>query len=206
MSTNKTLFGRLSDAMAEMKNPVKDTTNTFFKSKYATLDAIIDQIRVVTAKHGFAITQMPTVKDGVFVLKAMAVSDTEHQDLGDYPIKPTKEGPQDFGSAITYARRYQLCAIMGIAAEEDDDGNAGSAKTTETAKQAPKPQPAQQKAQETAKASEIDTMRAELMHVLSGVSDTREGKIAYMEKHWGISSVKDADEKTVADLHRRVCK
>ena len=202
-----TIYAKLMTAVMNAKNPAKNAINPHFRNKYATLDVICDDIREACKSAGVAVMQIPTLDDdGRFVLRATAIAENENLALGDYPIRPTKDDPQGVGSAITYARRYQICALFGIAAEEDDDGNAGSAKQAETAKQAPKAQPAQQKTQETAKASETDTMRAELMHVLSGVSDTREGKIAYMEKHWGISSVKDADEKTVADLHRRICK
>lgn len=136
------IYSVLAKAIGEAKNPTKNAINPHFKNRYATLDVICDDVREVCKANGLAIMQTPTMTDtGVFVLRAVAVCGDEMVALGDYPIRPTKDDPQGFGSAITYARRYQICAIFGIAAEEDDDGNAASA-TRQAQAQAPKPTPA----------------------------------------------------------------
>lgn len=133
------IYSVLAKAIGEAKNPTKNAINPHFKNRYATLDVICDDVREVCKANGLAIMQTPTMTDtGVFVLRAVAVCGDEMVALGDYPIRPTKDDPQGFGSAITYARRYQICAIFGIAAEEDDDGNAASAPKTAQA-QAPRP-------------------------------------------------------------------
>jgi hypothetical protein len=133
------IYTTLAKAINEAKNPTKNAINPHFKNRYATLDVICDDVREVCKANGIAVIQTPTINDdGVFVLRAIAVSGDESITLGDYPIRPTKDDPQGYGSAITYARRYQICAIFGIAAEEDDDGNAASAPKTAQA-QAPKP-------------------------------------------------------------------
>jgi hypothetical protein len=51
---------------------------------------------------------------------------------GRYPLRPTQDTPQAYGSALTYARRYSLSSMVGIVTDEDDDGAAGSKRDEET--------------------------------------------------------------------------
>lgn len=117
--------------MADTKNIVKSAENTFFNSKYATLDQVLDHVKPVLAKHKFALSQSTSFSNGVILLN------TELSYYGDqeggvnsssYPVTPAKTNdPQSLGSALTYARRYQIMLILGITAtDEDDDGNKGS--------------------------------------------------------------------------------
>jgi hypothetical protein len=95
-----------------------DATNPHFRNRYATLAHIISETRPVLAKHGLVVSQ---VVDGDAVVTMLL--HTSGQFLsGRTPIVSDKPGPQAMGSGITYARRYGLCAILGVAAEEDDDG------------------------------------------------------------------------------------
>ena len=207
------IYETLIKVIAEMKNPIKEKENSFFKSKYATLDVICDDMRKIFAKHNVAIVQQPTINaQGLFVLRATAFSEDETLDLGDYLIKPAKDDPQGYGSAITYARRYQLCSLMGIAAEDDDDGNHASGKIAQTAQvRAPKPANAQtEEKKETA--GDIMVMRAELMHQAcigaNANTATEEGKEQvreYMKKWWGMASIAQADETCIRDLHKKIC-
>jgi hypothetical protein len=80
----------------------------------------------VLSKHGIAYSQTTDIVDGQFVLVTRLLWRDE-EIVGRYPIQPTKHDPQGQGSAITYARRYALQAIVGVAADDDDDGNAASA-------------------------------------------------------------------------------
>src|SRR5215472_12879305 len=93
--------------------------------KYANLASIHDAILPLLGECGLAWITMPTLFDGGFVLHYRlihAVSGTEED--GWYPL-PAGGTPQQVGSAITYARRYTLTAVLGIApAEDDDDGAA----------------------------------------------------------------------------------
>ena len=155
------IYATLIKVIAEMKNPIKEKENSFFKSKYATLDVICDDMRKIFAKHNIAIIQQPTMNaQGLFVLRATAFSEDETLELGDYLIRPAKDDPQGNGSAITYARRYQLCSLMGIAAEDDDDGNHASGKTAQTATvQPPRPQTAQTQTKTTTTTTQTHTAK-----------------------------------------------
>lgn len=112
-------------ACGEVGNAVKDSTNPHFKSKYASLNSVLDTIKPVFAKHGLAIVQFPAAGgDDAALLSVVLHESGEYLSmLAGCPIQ--KQDPQGVGSAYTYLRRYSLAAIAGIA-QEDDDGNASS--------------------------------------------------------------------------------
>jgi hypothetical protein len=113
-----------------LKNPVKDSTNPFFKSKYATLDAVWEAIRTSLCENGLSVVQSfdPELDTdiGLVQLTTTLLHNSGEWISGTLTMKPVKNDPQGMGSAITYARRYALAALVGVAPEEDDDGNAAS--------------------------------------------------------------------------------
>jgi hypothetical protein len=121
----KQLATALVAFQSETKKIIKDATNPFFKSSYATLDNIWKVISEPLARNGLAVTQIP---DGDALL-CMLVHTSGEFISGRYMIN-TAGKPQEVGSAITYARRYSLSAILGLVTEDDDDANiANNAKT-----------------------------------------------------------------------------
>jgi len=101
----------------------KDSTNPHFKSKYASLEDIWSTLRPVFLKHGILVSQVPgAIKEGSIEVVTQIIHVASGEFLlacGYMPLG--KEGPQAAGSAITYARRYFLCPMLGIVAGEDDD-------------------------------------------------------------------------------------
>jgi hypothetical protein len=95
--------------------------NPHFKSKYADLAAIFDAARKPLSANGLAIVQ--TIGDGVLHTRLLHTSG--QWIASEHPL-PMSGRPQEIGSALTYARRYSLSALIGIAADEDDDANAAS--------------------------------------------------------------------------------
>jgi hypothetical protein len=96
--------------------------------KYADLASITDAIFPLLHDVGLAWVTRPTLRDdGQFVLAYGLLFAATAEELGGFYPLPNST-PQTIGSAITYARRYALCSILGIAAEDDDD-----AQTAETA-------------------------------------------------------------------------
>lgn len=113
----------LAKAQGEMKNAPLNKVNPHFKSKYADLAAIRDAVTGPLAKHGIAVTQMTGTDDnGQFVLWTRLSHSSGEWLASAYPLHLGK--PQEMGSALTYARRYTLAAMAGLAADEDDDANA----------------------------------------------------------------------------------
>ena len=122
-------------AMAELKNVPKTANNPYFKSKYAPLDAIVDATRPVLAKHGLAVMQAPLFMDGTAGVETTIIHKGGHV-FSTTLLLPLKDlSPQGVGGAITYARRYSLAAVLGLATEEDMDGNEHLGKSAE----APRP-------------------------------------------------------------------
>lgn len=163
----------LSKAQGEIKGAAKDTDNTFFKSRYADLASVWDACRASLSAHGLSVIQTTEDgADGVTVVTTLAHSSGEWVD-GRLTLKPVKGDPQGVGSAITYARRYALAAIVGVA-PEDDDGNAASGHTNGKAVkpeivERPRPKHGQMQGPRTITALKAD-MRA-FAHDLEGCAD-----------------------------------
>ena len=112
----------LSRAQGAMSGAKKDKNNLFFKSKYADLTAVLDAIVPVFNEHGLVMTQ--SLEEGGL---RTTVLHTSGQSLTSVtPVIVDKGGPQAFGSGVTYMRRYMAQAVAGIAADDDDDGNAAT--------------------------------------------------------------------------------
>jgi hypothetical protein len=124
-------------AIGELQNVAKTAANPYFKSKYAPLDAIVDATRPVLLKHGLAITQAPLFMEGMAGVETTILHKSGHFTTTTLLLPLKDQSPQGVGGAITYARRYSLAAVCGLATEEDDDGNISSGlsnKTTEEAR------------------------------------------------------------------------
>jgi ERF superfamily len=113
-------------AVGELSNVAKTAANPYFKSKYAPLDAIIDATRPVLKKHGLAVIQQPLFKDGSAGVETVIIHDGGYSCSSTLLLPLKDQSPQGVGSAITYARRYSLAAVLGIASEDDDDGNVST--------------------------------------------------------------------------------
>lgn len=113
----------LIKAQGDFAPAVKAKVNPHFKSKYVPLDAVLDAIAEPLRNNGIAIVQHTDIQDARTVLVTRLVHESGEWIGGIYPVHPVKADPQGEGSALTYARRYALMAIAGIA-PEDDDGNA----------------------------------------------------------------------------------
>ncbi len=131
---------------------VKTRSGDEYTFKYATLSAIIEAIRVPLSTNGLAYTQILShdANAGFFYLTT-----TLH--CGDQfiaskvPLINPDGGNQQLGSSLTYMKRYTLAALLGISADEDDDGNiaeGNDVRTTEPKPPAPDPVTAVKKAQQ----------------------------------------------------------
>jgi hypothetical protein len=142
------LCAALVAAQSELRNPLKDSVNPFFKSRYADLATVRDTVVPTLAAHGLAVIQMPSTLNGQPALTSTLCHKSGEWIRSTMLLYPAKSDPQGIGSALTYARRYALQSITGVAAEEDDDGNAASHPTNRLGGRipligSPKPKPAQ---------------------------------------------------------------
>lgn len=117
------LAAAMAKAQAEMPVAVADSTNPHFRSRYADLGSIWSACREVLSKHGLSVVQCPGGTASVASLTSYLLHESG-QYIRTEASTAVKEGPQPYGSALTYLRRYSLAALAGIVAEEDDDGEA----------------------------------------------------------------------------------
>ena len=142
----------LSKAQGEIKNALCNKTNPYFDSKYADLGTILDIARPILSRNGLAMIQTPSTKleEKTVRISGMLVhtSGEYFSDELDLPGEAKgKDGimkfnAQTIGIAITYGRRYQISPFLGIASEEDTDGNGlGGAEGRGDSKKTTPPKP-----------------------------------------------------------------
>jgi len=99
----------------------KDQTNPYFNSKYAGLSSILSAVNPTLQSCGLSIMQMPADEDELITL----LVHESGQFIGSkMKMSLAKRDPQAQGSAITYARRYAIAAILSLSFDEDDDANS----------------------------------------------------------------------------------
>lgn len=140
----------LARAFARIEAAKKDSENPHFRNKYADLASVTEAIKGPLTSEGFSWPQTIAMEDGLVVVtqwlrrKGVAIQSVLPMPIGD------KATPQQIGSAITYARRYALSAMVGVA-PDDDDGNAasssggGQVRAPARQRSASKPKPQQEK-------------------------------------------------------------
>jgi len=155
METNTTGIDKLATALAKaqakFRNPEKNrTVKVAHKTggshsySYATLDEVLDCTRGPLSENGIAFVQLVTVRDGQNVLVTQLIHESGQMLEAVYKL-PEGLGSQEYGAAITYARRYSACPMLGIAGETDTDGEQIEA--------------AEEKAAEEKKAATIERMK-----------------------------------------------
>jgi len=93
---------------------------------YASLADVSEAVLPLLGRNGLAFVCMPTLNDaGHLVLDYRLMHESGEELEGQWPL-PSAAQPQQVGSAITYARRYVLCALVGVAPDDDDDGQAAT--------------------------------------------------------------------------------
>ena len=124
----------LSKAQEAIQDAEKSSANPFFKTKYADLSSVLNEIRAVFPRNGLALVQSPfTAENGNIGVTTMVVHSSGQwmSDSIDIPAQG-KNLAQESGSVITYLRRYSASAFAGIA-QADSDANLGTSKSSNTA-------------------------------------------------------------------------
>lgn len=116
----------LVKAQREFGPALKTSSNPHFKSRYADLAACVEAVIDALNNNAIALIQQTHECDsGVIVETTFVHESGELFSAGRLQVPASKQDPQGYGSALTYARRYSLMAACGIA-PEDDDGNAAT--------------------------------------------------------------------------------
>lgn len=124
----KNIATALLEVQRRIKNPSNTATNPFFKSKYAPLPEILNCVRPLLTENGILLIQNTGSNEAgdVYIQTKLIHTSGEMIETDKLLLKPEKNTAQGIGSAITYGRRYQLTALLGISSEDDDDGNIAS--------------------------------------------------------------------------------
>lgn len=123
MTTHDTLAAALAAFQTEVPRIEKGKTAQAGKYSYdyADLSDVTAVVLPLLGKHGLAWSAAPTMGDHGFVLEYQLAHSSGEAITGTYPLPPANTAPQQMGSAITYARRYALCSVTGVAPGGDDD-------------------------------------------------------------------------------------
>lgn len=133
------LAAALAMAQAEISCPEKNRTvkvrsksGARYDFRYTTLDQVIETVRPALTVNALWFTQLLGAGDGyqreeiTYRLRTILMHSSGQWIGTDTPIPVEESGIQSLGSAVTYIRRYALCGILGLAAEEDDDANTSA--------------------------------------------------------------------------------
>jgi hypothetical protein len=191
----------------------KDRENGHFKNRYTTLDAILDEVRPLLADQGLSIIQMPSGEGDQLKLTTMLVHISgEWIESDAITMRPTKNDPQGIGSATTYARRYSLCAFLGLSTGEvDDDGNAASQtpRTSQNASQSqgynsPPPQSQPSATQSSASSEAITSGQIGLIKKLVADKKIPDNMYRVALGTYGVTSSTEMNKRDASALIKRL--
>ena len=146
--THSEAVGKLAMALAKAQGEIagasKDAKNPHFNSRYADLASIVGACREALAKHEIAYIQSASADANLVRMTTLLVhSSGEWMESDPLQVQAKDAGPQSVGSCLTYLRRYQLAAMVGIAPEDDDaeaaEGRAAVSSQPSVRKPAPLP-------------------------------------------------------------------
>ena len=122
-----TLAQAMLDFRVNVDSVTKDSTNPFFNSGYTSYNAVRETINPTLDMLGIVVIQAPMILDGIDVLNTRIYLGDTPSDMivSNIRLLMPKNDMQQLGGAITYAKRYALISLFGLA-EEDDDGNKAS--------------------------------------------------------------------------------
>lgn len=198
------LAAALAKAQGAMGSARKDSENPHFKSRYADLASIWDACRAPLSANGLAVMQRVKMDAAGVIITTMLVHSSGEwvKDACLFPL--AQRTIQVVGSTITYGRRYALAALVGVAPDEDDDGEAATGRETSGRRDAPQQASARNTKTEAVKerlksqAPKPDASTAEFDAVVASIREeatvlgVEEGQLAAgIAKLKGVSHAKD---------------
>jgi hypothetical protein len=129
MTETTGLLAAMLAVQGEAPTLPKDATNPHYKSRYTPLDTVVEVVGPILNKHGLVWSTLPGRDehgDPALTYRLSHAATGEALE-GTMPLLLSKQDAQGQGSAITYARRYSLCAVLNLVADDDDDGARAAA-------------------------------------------------------------------------------
>jgi hypothetical protein len=116
----KLISKALVEFQSKLKPVNKDSVNPFFKSNYLSLSGILENVMPLLTSNGLAISQVMSVNENNTLMVTRLIHESGEM-LESTMLLPIVNDPQKLGSLVTYYKRYQLQAMLGICSVEDDD-------------------------------------------------------------------------------------
>ena len=110
----------LAKAQAEIRPAIFDSTNPHFRSKYASLTAVMEACREALSKNQIAVVQGAAVVDGAVAVTTLLLHASGEYISDELTMQFAQATPQQIGSSLSYCRRYSLASLVGITADDDD--------------------------------------------------------------------------------------
>jgi len=135
MSDNN-FYEKLYHVFSEIEDARMNSENPYFNSKYADLSSIVKVVKKVCIKYRIFYVQKVHESDTHAIIETTIydAEGTDSMSFGKCSVPAKKLDPQQYGSALTYARRYSLAIAFNVIADEDDDGNSAMPKKELTEK------------------------------------------------------------------------
>jgi len=131
-TTSKNLATALLMAQRCITPAPRDSENPFCGNRYASLASVMSVCKNALIENGIVLLQFPEQPDEehISLLTRLLHAESGETIESKITMPIVKKDPQSLGSAITYARRYALSALLGIVSEEDDDAEASMGRPT----------------------------------------------------------------------------
>lgn len=193
------LAASLAKAQGSMRAAIKDAVNPHFRSRYADLAGVWDACREPLASNGLAVVQTPgEITERSITLTTLLCHESGEWLRSAFTIPVSKSDAQGVGSAVTYARRYALAAMVGIV-QDDDDGNAAAGPSqARKAPPAPRPQPQDPVAQPQPQLQEFSLVRA--LEAIQQCGSIEELKGVYADAYAAADAL--GDDKSLEQIVR----
>ena len=163
---NDKIFQAFIAAQRQFGPALKSSTNPHFRSRYADLSACVEAVIDALNTNGLGLVQVThPCESGVSVETVLVHESGQTMTSGVLHVPASKQDAQGYGSALTYARRYSLMAICGIA-PEDDDGNRAS-----------KPVEIKAKDVKVERVSVVNKATGEVTEVMSATKEPKKSRI-----------------------------
>ncbi len=182
------LAAALAKAQGEMQAAIKDKVNPFYKSSYADLGSVWDAARPVLSKNGLCVMQTTRIEGNQIILVTKLAHCSGQWVNSELPLILSKHDSQGIGAAMTYLRRYSLCALVSIVYDNDDDGETavGRGKTNYKKKEVQENQEPQEV--ERINSNEI----ASILNLLNQLDDeAKKGFFAWVKTAFNADTVED---------------
>lgn len=196
-------IGKIAEALAEfqaeVKDPARDKDNPYFKSKYVAIDGLLAAVRPILAKHGLSVIQS-TGGNGQDISVTTEILHTSGEWIRTdaLVLKAVKADPQGAGSAVTYGRRYSLSAALGVAWDDDDDGNAAS---TPPKAEKPKAAPKAKTKEEPKAPRKVESLRA-IAAAAKEIGVTNDDIKEVMRRHYNKETSNELTDAEAAEMEK----